>query len=188
MAGWEFLKELKDWQTMIATAIAIIGAIIAYHNVTRQLRQQRRALAVDLMSREEERMERALPGLIEVIELLSRIVAELRALDFKVEAASVMKRKLSVMGIDAWVKIQVPSAEDALRRRTVNALTDLYMTAMRAEEAAKGLAGEKTLAALDEQLERTDRMNKELAAKLGLYDTRLRKFRNAIETHFETMR
>jgi hypothetical protein len=48
--------HLKDWQTLIAAGVAGVGVIVAARNVTRQIR-------IGILGREEDRIERELPGL-----------------------------------------------------------------------------------------------------------------------------
>jgi hypothetical protein len=58
------LSKLEKWQTLIAAAIAAVGVLvagsIAVRNVNRQLR-------IGIIGREEERIEKVLPGLREAV-------------------------------------------------------------------------------------------------------------------------
>jgi hypothetical protein len=67
------LPNPKEWQTLIAASVAVIAAWIAWTNVKKQLAMQREALRINLMSREEDRMEEQLPGLKDAVILLGRL-------------------------------------------------------------------------------------------------------------------
>jgi hypothetical protein len=62
-------SAIQPWQTLIAAFLAAIGvavtAFIAVRNVSKQLTMNRVSLRINLISREEDRIEEALPGLRE---------------------------------------------------------------------------------------------------------------------------
>ena len=62
------LSRLEKWQTLTGSILAIGGvvltAIVAVRNVRRQIR-------VNILSREEDRIERLLPGLREAVDFAS---------------------------------------------------------------------------------------------------------------------
>ena len=66
--GGELAAVLKDYQAAIGAAVAVCAAFIAWHNVSRQL-------AMNLLTREEDRIEEALPGLRQTSEFLSRLIS-----------------------------------------------------------------------------------------------------------------
>lgn len=53
----------KDFQPLIGIAVAGLGLYMAWRNVSRQISQGRKRMLIDVMSREEDRMEADLPGL-----------------------------------------------------------------------------------------------------------------------------
>ena len=71
------LSKLEKWQTLIAGAVAAVGIVvagaIAGHNVNRQLR-------IGIIGREEERIEKVLPGLKEAIGYVQDLRKQFRTL------------------------------------------------------------------------------------------------------------
>jgi hypothetical protein len=53
----------KDFQPLIGATLAGIGLYVAWLNVSRQVAQSREAMVINLIGREEERIEENLPGL-----------------------------------------------------------------------------------------------------------------------------
>jgi hypothetical protein len=56
-------EYIQKWQTLLGALLALIGIVVAYWNVSRQIEAQQTKAALDLMSREETRIETCLPGL-----------------------------------------------------------------------------------------------------------------------------
>src|ERR1700724_3696826 len=63
-----YLDMLQPWQTAISACAALFVGFVGWINVSRQLRLNRRVARINLMSREEDRIERTLPGLREAFQ------------------------------------------------------------------------------------------------------------------------
>jgi hypothetical protein len=57
------ISAIKEWQTLIGFAGTLTVGAIAWVNVSRQLQQQKIGTRLSLLSREEDRIEKELPGL-----------------------------------------------------------------------------------------------------------------------------
>jgi hypothetical protein len=133
--GWYGLA--KQWQTLTGALVAIFAAWIAWVNVGRTLKLQRSVLAVTLMSREEDRLEKELPGLKEAAIVLGTLTKELQRLGKnkrEILCARVIVKKLPMLpdtSIEHNVQRVFPSASDQLRQQICDALRYLIETAER---------------------------------------------------------
>ncbi len=98
------VDSIRNWQTLIAAAIALIGILIAWFSVGRQPR-------VTIISREEDRIEKILPGLYDASALLNGIVTSMVSLKSLEELKSA----------DDFINIQFQkrkdeSTEEAIKR------------------------------------------------------------------------
>jgi hypothetical protein len=119
---WEFVWR---YQTLIGGIIAAAGILVASRNVTRQLRQ-------GVLAREEDRIERDLPG----IRSANSLIGQLRwQLDNKLGPQVILKslRDQGLIAEDASVKIDlakvIPDLPDQIRRDLTNVLFSLRAAA-----------------------------------------------------------
>jgi hypothetical protein len=68
------ISAIKEWQTLIGFAGTLTVGAIAWANVSRQLQQQKIGTRLLLLTREEDRIEKELPGLKDA-EILAHLIA-----------------------------------------------------------------------------------------------------------------
>jgi hypothetical protein len=125
------ISNLKEWQTLIGAGVAILAATIAWLNFRRQLFEQRRTLRINLVSREEERIERAMPGLRAANMLLVNLVAYIGA---DVSAHNILsiyeKYGMKQLGdIRGASETALATCEPVLRDRVESQITGLFLAA-----------------------------------------------------------
>lgn len=194
MTKTEVLQTLKEWQTLASATVALAAICIAWVNVTRQLKHQRRTLSLDLMSREEERMQDALPALREASEFLGGLVKGLRALPVRAETLNALRLNFlrSAEPREAVARA-VPSGDDELRRRIESVVTDIRTAADRLEKSTPregqawspgpfvGPPVQKFVNELDLALGQADYLLSQITQKADMYGKRSKEFREAIE-------
>lgn len=79
------LLLLKDWIPLLALVVAIAAALIALWNVHKTIR-------MNVMTREEDRIERALPGLVDATQLLASVTTALQDRADTDDARAALKR------------------------------------------------------------------------------------------------
>jgi hypothetical protein len=114
-------SAIQSWQTLIAALLAAIGvaltAYIAVRNVSKQLAMNRVSLRISLISREEDRIEEALPGLREAERLAIQylhIVNEIHENLGKGIASH--NSQLSEQTISASISRALPNADSKTRQ------------------------------------------------------------------------
>jgi hypothetical protein len=125
-AGWsitEIAAGLNNWQTLIAALITVPLAAFGLLVTMRQLR-------INVASREEDRIERSLPGLEEAASFLARINNSLAAVH---SVAYAGKEVLDAVcdakpgeTADAVVAKNISGANGNIQRRTSEVLVELY--------------------------------------------------------------
>jgi hypothetical protein len=120
-----FWKFVSLYQTLIGATIAAAGILVASRNVTRQLRQ-------GVLAREEDRIERDLPG----IRSANSLIGQLRwQLDNKVGPYGILKslREQGLIAEETSVNIDlakvIPDLPDQIRRELTNVLFSLRAAA-----------------------------------------------------------
>jgi hypothetical protein len=204
--------DVREWQTTMGVAVAIVAAGIAWVNV-------RTTLRVNLISREEDRMERTLPGLNEPVTLLAPLVGALRELKHKEFAITIINSALPGFGsetakLSEAVENQLPSTDGPTRHRVTESLKvlirksaelsaawkeferatsdlrDIGQFATNSREAvnasvedAKSLVQER-LVGVEDAVRSIERLHRELQGRIEMYERRLPIFRKRIEDFF----
>jgi hypothetical protein len=200
------LAFIQSWQTLIAAAIAFIGIWIAWLSVGRQPR-------VTLISREEDRIERVLPGLYDASVLLNNIVLSLRGLgehqDRASELLDIQLEKRDKENLDSAVRRALELTDRPTQLRALEVLRELEWRArLLAHRYEKTRLIEKDLnerpndenliATLDESKVRLKKSNEnfhgtlnkveglasEIDEKIRVFSIRLPALRTEIETFF----
>jgi hypothetical protein len=127
------LPSLYKWQTLLSAFVAVGAAYIAWLNVRKQL-------SINLMSREEDRIERALPGIRQALEVMSPLLNDLRALKHK-ELAPQLVEPLASDNVNESVKRLVPLADEHLRKEVRDILFLLTISAKEAFHAHDEMEG-----------------------------------------------
>jgi hypothetical protein len=129
IAGPVDLDKIKGWQTLIGAAVTAIGisvtAYIAVRNVTRQIR-------VGILSREEDRIERELPGLYDARNLCDAIIPQLRPIRHfygVVKAINDLRLGGTSKSFQADVEALLVVTDAATRRSVTSALFEMYSRA-----------------------------------------------------------
>jgi hypothetical protein len=117
---------------LVGAAGALFAAWLAYSAVQRQLAQQRRATTLNIATREEDRIERLLPGLERATRFLLILSTELRALTHLENSVDTLKlngliRPDSSMEKD--VEELLPRTAQIIRDRIIAALNLLHFRA-----------------------------------------------------------
>lgn len=122
--------DLQDWQSIIGTCIAVTAVVIAWYNVQRTLR-------MNLISREEDRMERSLPALCQAQEFLLHLSQELDALQCKEDALAIFNQRFIPEDacLEEMVKRRLGLGDERLRQEVTDALRGAYLDARLLERA-----------------------------------------------------
>jgi hypothetical protein len=126
------LSKLEKWQTLIGAAVTALGVSvtgsIAIRNVSRQLR-------IGIVGREEDRIEKVLPGLRETVGYIQDLRKRMRTLSPHIVIATIHrfnnfdpKRDQ----LDVRLKNMIPSADAETRQRLLLALETILFHAERA--------------------------------------------------------
>jgi hypothetical protein len=194
--------------SVIGGAIAIVAVVVATLNVRRQLR-------VNLLSREEERMEAALPGLREVAAYLEWIRPELIGARHIVEVLTTTNGSPSSKTIEQNIRGQLPNADETsaiqliiLLESIANHATEVSWSEKRLATANNkigldGLRGEEVKAYTSSELKNMttghnlresvlqtsiynlEQFEKTIVTKIALFEERLPRFRKEMENYFE---
>jgi hypothetical protein len=189
--------------SVLGACLTILGFFLAANNIRRQLR-------INLISREEGRIEEQLPGLEEIAKLLDKITPKIKSDDTTatMNALGIVRSYIDLSELDLdirkyhqahgtrppgpitdeSVKEQVPQADDVTRKRLLARLEDVWSTAVGLNEKKKNSAVDQLepersqfIAAIS-RLSEFQESNKK---KVNTYQTRLVKFREEIEGFFE---
>ena len=188
------IPSVEKYQTLIGATVAVAAAWITWTNVRKQMR-------VNLMSREEDRLERELPGLEEAAYWLTSIW-------FRVNGAEPgeIRGRLAEAGVpadkdlDEQIKIRLPQADYILRQQVSRELsgllfqTTLYLIGRDSlqtvrdagrEPSDEELAGlEKADARTRAKLESFREFCTGISRRLGETERSLDSFRSELKEHF----
>src|ERR1035437_3087036 len=129
VAGPVELAKIKGWQTLIAAFVAAAGIYFAARNVSRQIR-------ITILSREEDRIEKQLPGLYDAQNLCDSIVPRLRpirAFFGVVSAVNALGLGGTPKSFEDDVEALLPVTDAATRRSVTSALFEMYSRAITAQ-------------------------------------------------------
>jgi hypothetical protein len=134
------LSHLRDWQTLISAAVAAIGIYFAVRNVSRQIR-------INILLREEDRLDKQLPGLRNAVHFLEPFLIFKSVTAFHGATGEFARLGFGKAGStpEKDVEKALPSTDDATRAKVL----DFLMEAYRLAQAAQGTR------ALKEIMERT---------------------------------
>lgn len=117
------------WQTLLSALTAGGAASIAWVNVSRQIK-------LTILTREEDRIERKIPGLVDVHSLLGRLLTSFHI----TQSVSVLHKSLLEItrsDVHAALRDHLPRTDDVTRLKVGRALAPLIITAKRAEGAER---------------------------------------------------
>jgi prefoldin subunit 5 len=120
-------KTLKDWQGLIGAVVAVMAAVIAWLNVKQQLR-------INLVSREEDRIERLLPGLRQTLDMLNSVLKELQKCQTNYAVKDLVDFVLRAEGnepLDATMRRILPLADEDMLREVTGTISRLRTEALR---------------------------------------------------------
>jgi hypothetical protein len=122
--------NLQEWQSIIGTCIAVMAAAIAWYSIQRTLR-------MNLISREEDRIERSLPALCQAQEFVLHLSQELDALQCKENALAIFNQRFipEDASLDEMVKRRLGLGDERLRQEVTDALRGAYLDARLLERA-----------------------------------------------------
>jgi hypothetical protein len=180
----------------VGGAVAIIAVVVATWNVRRQLR-------VNLLSREEERMETQLPGLQEIAGLLhgmlpgmkpdpKAVISELRPIQSDLDLSQFNSTMHAALQgepgpiTDESLKKVIPLADHVTRQHLLVIMQSVERAAYRLQQQNKGGEIGKNLGmlVLMTELQNLREFEKTLMRRIASYDDRLKAFRNEIEEFF----
>jgi hypothetical protein len=174
--------DIKEWQTTIGVVVAVAAATVAWINVQTTLR-------VNLISREEDRMERTLPGLTEAAKLLTSLVGDLRALQHKEFSITTIYGALPGFGDEAAtlpeaVEKQTPNTDGPTRHRVTEGLKTLITKSAELQAAwsefERASSDSRDIAQFAEEAKEGVRRAVQEARRL--IDERLRGFEEALSS------
>jgi hypothetical protein len=207
------LSSIKEWQTLVASLLAICGvgftAFIAVQNVTRQIK-------INIYSREEDRIERMLPGLREAEYFASGILQHRVTQSFigVVEAFRSDGFGIAHSTYQKDVEKALPNTDGATRRTVERRLYSCFRWAVHTEGAAQAIRQgaaqtsnpsewepselEKKRADIDTHRENFGRYRVQFAhsmdaleaeiltirRKIELYENRVARIRDELERYF----
>jgi len=185
--------------SVLGGSITVLGLFIATRNVNRQLR-------INLISREEERIEEQLPGLIQARDELSRFMKETDSItvirdlvhfgenvvvgnalpsDFKKALRLGLKTGYYTITIKT-VEDRLPLADAVFRRRIFILLVSLKNSSdLFYEHHGATSLSQSDEDTFNERLERLRAFVRETERKIALYEQRLTTFRAELEQHFD---
>lgn len=91
-------EYIKDWQTLIGFMGTIGVGLVAWVNVSRQLGLQRETARLTLVAREEDRIDRAMPGIRDASFLLSMLISSCNK---NMDDVAKMKKSMKQWGFEA---------------------------------------------------------------------------------------
>jgi hypothetical protein len=173
------LTGLKNWQTLISAIVAAAGIAAAAYNVSRQIR-------INILVREEDRIEKQLPGLRNAVNFLRSFVTSFRQITAFYRMTSEFARHgFGTAGstFEKDIEKALPLTDDATRSTALCLLMQAYSAA----SSAQGSRG------LIEQLEdsirdpsqwapgEVDKVRNEIAGARREFESQRDKFRNCID-------
>jgi len=139
-AGWSIVdmaESAKQWQTLIAAVITIvvtvIGLLLAWKSAKQQLR-------INVVGREEDRIERSLAGLKDAAALLANVslaIAPKRAVAFAGGILDDLIDRKSEQHIEQAIAAKIPNADNNIQQRVCELFRELYWRSSTAQATAK---------------------------------------------------
>ena len=125
--GAQYGFQLKDWQTLLGVLVAVLAAILAYIGVQGTQR-------INVMIKEQDRLDALLPGLRQVDELFTILRGPLSSIRTQhLYQASVFLESAIRIGqnksVEQAVHRRLPLADHHLRREVVQIIFDVWRQA-----------------------------------------------------------
>jgi hypothetical protein len=124
------VSKLQNWQPLLAAIIAASGVVIGARNFSRQLR-------ISILNREEDRIEKQLPGLYDARNLCDSIMPQLRPIRHFYGIVQVINNDLHLGGsaksFEEDVEELLPVTDAATRRSVTSVLSGMYSRAHAAQ-------------------------------------------------------
>jgi hypothetical protein len=135
------ISSVEHWQTLIAAAVAGLGIYFAVRNVSRQIR-------INILLREEDRLDKHLPGLRNAVNFLEPFLIFRSVTAFHGTTGEFARLGFGGAGstMEKDVEKALPVTDDATRAKVLDHLFEAYRRALTAEGTR----------ALKEELERTN--------------------------------
>lgn len=134
--------ELKDWLgfagNILGGLFTLIAAYIAWRAVQPQIVAQRDATMLGLLSREEDRIERMLPGLRDAESFASDFLQYKVTHTFQGIVEALQGEGLSGSNFQKDIEKALPNTDGVTRRRIESKLYQIYRWALHAETSWKG--------------------------------------------------
>jgi hypothetical protein len=179
------ISAIKEWQTLIGFAGTLTVGAIAWLNVSRQLQQQKIGTRLLLLSREEDRIEKDLPGLKDA-EILAYFIYAACKNNIEDESfVSKINEALAQIGfknIHSSVDIAalLPMTDPGTRRRLNSLVLTIQLRceiAHRVEKQERDEAKQK----LKNEVAKIEDLRESLVRRQTSLNERLPKIRNEIE-------
>jgi hypothetical protein len=181
--------NIKEWQTLIAAAVASIAAWIAWSNVRKQMELQRKVSVMTLLGREEDRMEKALPGLREANDYLKYIRHTERSFKTNPEKDKLIHDKVFKRCRQTEENLRQSIIECVSKVLAWNSAVELAQTRPPTAPGPGGvrkpeLSLEETEAKLELARHDLRKLQQQTASKIKTYERRLPVFRSKLEEFF----
>jgi hypothetical protein len=130
IAGPIDASKLQNWQPLIAAIIAAAGIVIGASNFGKQLR-------ISILNREEDRIEKQLPGLYDAAHLCRSVIEQLRPIHSFFGVVQFINDNLRLGGspksFEGDVEELLPVTDAATRRGVTSVLFGMYSRAIVAQ-------------------------------------------------------
>jgi hypothetical protein len=122
------VSHLKDWQTLISAVVAAVGIYFAVRNVSRQIR-------INILLREEDRIDKQLPGLRNAVNFIEPFLIYRAVRAFHGTTGEFARLGFGKAGstLEEDVETALPATDDATRARVLECLFEAYRLAGAAE-------------------------------------------------------
>lgn len=180
------ISVIKEWQTLIGFTGTLAVGVVAWVNVSRQLQQQRVSTRLTLLSREEDRIEKELPGLKDA-EILCHFIRSgcINAIETEPFFARV-KEALQAIGfksVHTSVDIAIlPPATDSKTRRDLQSRVQVIQLRCEISRRVEGEARAAEKEKLRKEIEEVATFRNSLSNRQTSLQGRLPKIRSEIET------
>jgi hypothetical protein len=122
------VSQLKDWLALISAAVAAVGIYFAVRNVSRQIR-------INILLREEDRIDKQLPGLRNAVNFLEPFLVYRSVTAFHGTTSEFGRLGFGKPGstLEKDIEKALPVTDDATRARVLGCLFKAYGLAQVAE-------------------------------------------------------
>jgi hypothetical protein len=122
------LSSVKEWQTLISAAVAAVGIYFAVRNVSRQIR-------INILLREEDRLDKHLPGLRNAVNFLEPFLIFTSVTAFHGTSGEFARLGFGKAGStpEKDVEKALPVTDDATRAKVLDSLFEALRRARTAE-------------------------------------------------------